>query len=237
MTSITLWYAKLSRKARIALLCGGIGLVLVIAVLVAYMTMVPAKVQVRTGTIVLDPIDGHVWQDDTQTLMVDPSEAANYHVEYVDQLSPEHQAQVDAEKQAAQEQRQKLENSQGVEALTTAIPAQTMTDLHTMQGNLDTMSQEAISGLQIANEVDKTRTSLTQFRNQLAATPVPAELENLKKQAISLLDMGIQACTLTLQYIGTGDQTILKQAQDLAQQAADEWQKLIAPYASSATSP
>jgi hypothetical protein len=230
MNAITLWYARLSRKARVVLVSCIIGLALIITFAVAYMAMVPEKVQVRTGTIVRDPIDGYVWEDDTQTLMVNPSDVANYHVVYVDKLSDEHTKQLQDEQQQRAEERAKLANTKGVEAMQTVVPGQTMADLQTMQGNMETMSAEVITGLQMANEIDETRKALTQFRNQLAATPVPAELESLKQQGIRLVDMGIQACTLTLQFIGTGDQAILQQAQDLATKAANQWQQLIAPF-------
>ncbi len=230
MSGITLWYAKLSHKARIGLLCGVIGLALLIVIMVAYMTLVPEKVQVRTGTIVRDPIDGHVWEDNTQTLMVNPSEVSNYHVEYEDRLSDEHQKELDAQKKQAAEERQKLEQATGVQAMQTVVPTQQMQDLQTVQKNMSVMSQEVVTGMDIANEIDQTRTSLKQFRNQVANTPLPAEVEPLRQDGLAIIDEAIQACTLTLEYIGTGNDAILQQATNLAQKAAEDWQKLISRY-------
>ena len=230
MSGITLWYAKLSHKARVGLLCGVIGLALLIVIMVAYMTLVPEKVQVRTGTIIRDPIDGHVWEDNTQTLMVNPSEVSNYHVEYEDRLSDEHQKELEAQKQQAAVERQKLEQATGVQAMQTVVPTQQMQDLQTVQKNMGVMSQEVVTGMDFANEIDQTRTSLKQFRNQVANTPLPAEVEPLRQDGLAIIDEAIQACTLTLEYIGTGNDAILQQATNLAQKAAEDWQKLISRY-------
>lgn len=230
MNGITLWYAKLSRKARIALLCGVIGLILIVVAVVAYMTMVPEKVQVRFGTIVRDPIDGHVWEDNTQTIMVNPSEAANYQLVYIDRLSDEHAKQIEAQKKQMAEDRKKIEAATGMQAMETVVPVQQMRDLETMQNNIDVMGQEVISGLQIANEIDQTRNTLRQFRNQVASAPIPAELEPLRQEGLEIVDLAIQACNLTLQAIGTGDQATLRQAINVAQQAAQAWQNLISKF-------
>jgi putative lipoic acid-binding regulatory protein len=237
MSGFTLWYARLSRKARIALLSVvGILIVIIIAA-VGYMVLVPEKVQVRFGTIVRDPIDGHVWEDDTQTLMVKPSEAGNYQVTYVDKLSDEHQQQMDQEKQELEKQRQELANSTGVEAVQSVVPADTMKNVQTVQNNMQTMSADVITGMQIANEIDQTRNSLISFRNQVASMPLPPELEPLRQQGLQILDMAIEACHLTLEFIATGNQAILQQAQSLMQQAADAWSKLIAPFQQSLPTP
>lgn len=231
MNGITLWYAKLSHKARVGLLCGVIGLALLVVIMVAYMILVPEKVQVRTGTIVRDPIDGHVWEDNTQTLMVNPSEVSNYHVVYEDRLSDEHQKELDAQKEQAAVERQKLEQATGVQAMQTVVPTQQMQDLQTTQKNMSVMSQEVVTGMDFANEIDQTRTALKQFRNQVANTPLPAEVEPLRQNGLAIIDEAIQACTLTLEYIGTGNDAILQQATNLAQKAADDWQKLVSQYA------
>ena len=231
MSGITLWYAKLSHKARIGLLFGAIGLILLIVISVAYMTLVPEKVQVRTGTITRDPIDGYVWEDNTETLMVNPSEVSNYHVEYIDKLSEEHIKQLQEEQQARADERKRLEKATGVEAVEVVVPTSQLEDLETIQKNMSVMSQEVITGMDFANELDEMRTLLKQFRGQVASMTLPPELEPLRQDGWESIDMAIKACTLTLQYIGTGDDALLQQAMDLTERVAAEWQEIMDRYA------
>ena len=110
----------------------------------------PQKVQVRYGTIIRDPVDGHVWEDQTKTAWVDPSQANDYRVEYVDKLSPEHEQA--AAQQAAQSQQQASgQTSSGLTSLQAPIDEQTMQDLETLQSNIETAGNSLISGMEMAS--------------------------------------------------------------------------------------
>ncbi len=230
MRRIIIWYSNLSRKGK-ALLWASLGLLAAVVLLaVAWMVLTPEKVLVRYGTIVRDPIDNHVWEDNTQTAWVSPAEAANYRVEYVDRYSPEHEEQIRKEKEAAAAEEKELEESTGFQALETSIPAQTFQDLNTLQRNIEVMGQDIISGMEMASQVSGIKSTLVNYRNQVATMPLPPELEPLRQEALQIFDMYIKACDLFLQAIATGDLTMVDEANALIQAAAEKIQALMPSY-------
>jgi len=230
MNRITLWYAKLSRKGKIAIICTGVVIALAVSAVVAYMALVPRKVEVRYGTIVRDPIDGHVWEDNTKTVWVYPSEASNYRVEYIDQYSEEHAQQI-AEKQAQRlEEQATLEESQGLEAMTYAVPQEQIQELETLQHNISVMGQDVLSGMEMANEISETKSLLVDYRNQAAVAPLPPELEHLRGEALQLFDLYITACDYYLQAIATADMSYVYEANNLIDQANQQLQNLVPSF-------
>ena len=125
MSGISYWYSGLSRRAKTAITVGGIVAAVIVAAVILYMVFTPEKVEVRYGTIVWDPIDGHVWEDNTQTIWVEASEAGNYTVERIEKLSPEHEEQVKKEQEELAAQQQQQDQSTGLEAMETAFPTDT----------------------------------------------------------------------------------------------------------------
>ncbi len=226
MHRLTLWYANLSRGKKV-FFWGAMGaLAVALVVIIAWMTLTPEKVLVRYGTIVRDPIDNHVWEDNTQEIWVTPSEAANYKVEYIDRYSPEHEEQLNKERAEAAQQEEALQTS-GLQAIETAIPSETFQQLNTLQKNIEVMGQDVISGMEMASELSKTKSTLVRYRNQLAAISVAPELEPLRQQALQIFDLYIKACDLYLQVIATGDLSLLDQANALVDQANKAIQDMV----------
>lgn len=230
MRRLIIWYSNLSRRGKV-LLWSALGLVAALVVVaIAWMVLSPDKVLVRYGTIVRDPIDNHVWEDNTQTAWVSPSEAANYRVEYIDRYSPEHEEQIRKEQEAAAAEQKELEESTGFQALETSIPAQTFEDLNTLQRNIEVMGQDIISGMEMASQISTIKATLVDYRNQVASLPLPAELEPLRQEALQIFDMYIKACDLYLQAIASGDLTLVDEANALIQAAAERIQALMPSY-------
>jgi hypothetical protein len=197
----------------------GIALAAVVAVLVIYMIMTPDQVEVRYGTIVRDPIDGHVWEDNTQTAWVDPSEAGNYKVEYIDKLSEEHE-QMLAEAQAEQaEEQQAVEESTGLESLETTVPSDILQDLQTLQNNIQVMGQDVVTGFEMISEIAEMQSTLLTHYNQVASIPVPQEFESYKQQYLSAIEKAVAALDLYLKAIETGDTSLITEANALYQEA------------------
>ncbi len=219
MSRITVWYRGLGRGAKGAVITAAVLLVLAILGSIGYMVLSPEKVQVRYGTIVRDPVDGHVWEDHTKTAMVPPSQAGNYKVEYVDKLSPEHQQQ--AEQQQAEQAQQQAAQQQGpsLTTLQSPIDAKTMQDLNTLQQNIETAGNTLVSGMEMASKISGTKSTLVNYRNQLAGMSIPSQLEPLRQKGLQAFDMYIQACDLYLQGIATSDLAAIRQASDLITQA------------------
>ncbi len=218
MSRITIWYRGLGKGARIGVIAVSAVVLLAIVGAIGYMVFHPQKVQVRYGTIVRDPVDGHVWEDNTKTAWVDPSQADDYRVEYVDKLSPEHEQQAAA--QAAETQQQAAgESPSGLTKLQAPIDEQTMQDLETLQSNIETAGDSLISGMEMASQISSTKSTLVNYRNQLAAIPVAPELEPLKQQGLQVFDMYIQACDLLLQGIANADMSQVQQAGNLINEA------------------
>ena len=215
MSRMTYWYAGLSRKAKMAITAGGIALAVIVAVAILYMVLKPTKVEVRYGTIVWDPIDGHVWEDNTQTIWVDSSEAGNYTVERIEKLSPEHEAQMKAMEEELAQQEAQQEQSTGYESLEVVMDPDTLEDLNALQEDISVMSQDVISGMEMANEISQTRSTLQTHYDQIAAFAVIPEVEQYKQQYLSAISKYIQACDAALQGIATTDQSYIVQAQVL----------------------
>jgi hypothetical protein len=215
MSRLTYWYSGLSRGAKTGITIGGIALAVIAAIAILYLVLAPEKVEVRYGTIVWDPIDGHVWEDNTETIWVEASEAGDYRVERVVQYSPEHQEQIDKQQAELAQQQQAQEGSAGYEALQTVMPTDTLEDLNALQQDLDTMSQDVISGLEMANEISQTRSALQAHYDQIAAYEVIPQIEQYKQQYLSAISKYIQACDLVLKGIATADQSCITQAQVL----------------------
>jgi len=226
MNRLTYWYSGLSHKTKIAITVGGIAVAVVVAAAILYMVFKPAMVEVRYGTIVWDPIDGHVWEDNTQTIWVEASEVGNYKVERIEKLSEEHQAQIEAKKKRIAEEEAKTEGATGLESITTAVPTNVMDDLRTLDQNLQTMSQDVISGLEAANEIKELRNSLQVHYDQVAAFPVIPEIEPYKQQYLSAISKYIQASDAVLQAIATADPTYMDQANALYSEATAIIQEL-----------
>jgi hypothetical protein len=182
--------------------------------------LAPQQVEVKDGTIVWDPIDGHIWEDNTETLWVDSSEASNYGVSYVVKYSPEHAEQLQIEQEAELAQREQLEESQGLEVITTSVPTQYLQDLATAEHNLAIMGQDIITGLDMANMLSDFKSGLQYWHNQIAATPAIPEVESYKQQALSALNKAISAIDLYLQGISTANPIYFEQANALLQEAA-----------------
>lgn len=230
MQRIREWYLGLGRGAKIALLSCGMILAAAAAAAIVFMVSNPSKVEVRFGTIVRDPIDNHVWEDNTQTAWVDPSEAANYRVEYIDRYSPEHEEQINKEKEAVAQREKELEGSSGYQAIESAVPAGTFEDMQTLQRNIQTMGQDIISGMKMANEISNTKSSLVYYRNQAASIELPPELEPLRQQTLQVFDMYIKACDLYLQAIATGELALVDEANALVNEATSIIQGLLPSY-------
>lgn len=230
MHRLTIWYSGLGRKGKV-FLWTAVGLLAgVLLVVIAWMVLSQDKVLVRYGTIIRDPIDNHVWEDNTQTAWVSPSEAGNYRVEYIDRYSPEHEEQIRKEKEAAAAEEKEAERSTGLQSLQTYIPAQTFEDLNTLQRNIEVMGQDIISGMEMANQISNTKSTLVDYRNQAASMPLPPELEHLRQEALEIFDMYIRACDLYLRAIATGDLTLVNEANALIQAAAERIQALMPSY-------
>jgi flagellar basal body-associated protein FliL len=225
MSRMTVWYRGLGKSSKILVIAVAAVVLLAVVGAIGYMVFHPQKVQVRYGTIVRDPVDGHVWEDNTKTAWVDPSQADNYRVEYVDKLSPEHEEQATA--QAAQEQQAAGQSSSGLSRLQAPIDSKTMEDLETLQANIETAGNSLISGMEMASQISDTKSTLVNYRNQLAAIPVAPELEPLKQQGLQVFDMYIQACDLLLQGIANTNMAQIQQAGDLINQANAKVQSLM----------
>lgn len=230
MRRLIIWYSNLSRRGKF-LLWSTLTLIAALCVVtIAWMVLSPDKVLVRYGTIVRDPIDNHVWEDNTQTAWVSPSEAGNYRVEYIDRYSPEHEEQLRKEREAAAAEESKAQESTGLQALETTIPSQTFEDLNTLQRNIKVMGQDIISGMEMASQISTTKSTLVDYRNQVASLPLPPELEPLRQETLQIFDIYIKACDLYLQAIATGDLSLVDEANALVQAAAERIQALMPSY-------
>lgn len=205
-------------------------MVLVVCAVVAYLTLVPNKVEVRYGTVVRDPKCGKIFEDNTQTAWVKPSEAGNYRVEYVDQYCEECLKQMEAEKEQRKKEQEELAQSKGLEAMTTAIPEEQMKQLKTLQSNIETVGYDIVKGIEMANMLEETKSTLLHYRNQIASAALPQELEPLRAKGLEIFDMYIRACDLYLEAIATGDLSKIDEANALVQQATDMLQSLMPQY-------
>lgn len=230
MSRLTYWYSGLSRGAKTGITIGGIALAVVAAVAILYLVLTPEKVTVRYGTIVWDPIDGHVWEDNTQTIMVEASEAGNYKVERIEKLSPEHEEQQAQLKAEIEKERVEQEQVGTFGSIESAFPADTFAQLNALQQNIETAGQDIISGMEMANQIYTAQLTLIEYRNQAASLALPPELEGVRTQALQVLDMYINACDLYLDAIASGDLGLVDQANALIQEANSIVQGLIPSY-------
>jgi putative lipoic acid-binding regulatory protein len=230
MSRLTYWYSGLSRGAKTGITIGGIALAVIAAIAILYLVLTPEKVEVRYGTIVWDPIDGHVWEDNTETIRVEASEAGNYRVERIEKLSPEHQEQVDKQQEEIAKQQEAQKEAGGFENIESAFPADTFAQLNALQQNIETAGSDIISGMEMANQIYTAQLKLIDYRNQAASLALPPELEGVRTQALHVLDMYINACDLYLDAIASGDLNLVDQANALIQEANGIVQGLIPSY-------
>jgi hypothetical protein len=224
MDKIRRWYKGLSGSGK-ALVAVAVAVVIIAIVgSIGYMVLNPKKVQVRFGTIVRDPVDGHVWEDKTKTAYVNPSQAGNYRVEYIDKLSPEHAAQKATETNPTGAP---AEQAGGVTNLEAPISNQQVQQIESLQKNVQTAGKSVITGLEMASKINETKASLVSYRNQIAALVLPAELVPKQQQIISAFDMYIQACDLYLQGIANSDMSAIQQANGLIDQATGVIRSLV----------
>lgn len=228
MYRFTMWYRGLSRTGRVAISVLGACLALGLIAVIAYFTFFrPRMVEVRDGTIVYDPVDGHVWEDNTVTLMVNEKDAGNYRVVRIEVLSPEHAAIKAAEEAAKAAEAQRLAESTGYEAVSGVMTEQDLANLQTLQKNLVTMGQDLITGLDMVNQLNESRNLLVSYRNQVAAMDMPPQFAALQNQALSIFDMYIAAVDSYLNYMAYMDPAYLEQAQQYLDQANAAWQSLV----------
>ena len=226
MNAISYWYGRLSRGGKAALIAGGVALALAVTAIILYMALTPDKVEVRHGTIVWDPIDGHVWEDNTETIWVNASEAADYRVERIVRYSPEHEAMIAEQQQRLAEEREGQEEHQGYTPLQAIMPPSTISDLNALQADLESMSQNVVSGLEIANRIAQTRSTLQSHYNDIAAYQVISEVEPYKQRYLSAISKYIHASDMLLKGIETADQGYIAQAQASFQEATSIVQEL-----------
>jgi len=226
MSRFSYWYSGLSRKGRIGITAGGIAVAVIVAVIILYLVFKPTMVEVRYGEIVWDPIDGHVWEDNTETKMVEASEAGDYKVTYIEQLSPEHEEQIKQAEELAQQEKDAAEQSSGYESLEATMPEGTLEQLNDLQQSISVMSQDVISGMEMANELSETRSMLQTHYDQVMAFPVIPEAEQYKQQYLSAIAKYIQACDMALMGIETTDSSYFTQAQTLFNEATAIIQQL-----------
>ncbi|MBN2026813.1 MAG: hypothetical protein JW854_08660 [Actinobacteria bacterium] len=230
MSRFSYWYSGLSRKGKIAITAGGITAAVIVAIVILYLVFKPTMVEVRYGEIIWDPIDGHVWEENTQTKMVEASEAGDYRVTYIERLSPEHEERLRQEQEKLAQEAAELENATGFESMETSFPTDTIAQLNTMQQNIEVMGQDIITGMEMANQLYEAQLALMDYRSQASSYPLPPELEPLRAQAIQVLDMYISACDLYIDAIASGDLTLVDQANALIQEASSMIQSLLPTY-------
>ena len=212
LNQITYWYRTRGRKTRVALSALAVVGCLVCVGIIGYMLMVPRKVEVRYGTIVRDPVDGHVWEDNTKKAVVAENKADQYTVTYVDKLSPEHQKQ--QEEQEAQEaaEEAQLAQLQGAEKLGIPMTSQQLINLRIMLESADVTGVNVVQGIELSNALSQTKSKLIDYRNQVAAMGVTAELSSFKDRVLTIFDKYIQACDLYLKAMTEMNQSYLQQA-------------------------
>lgn len=219
MNRFTYWYSGLGRGAKTAIAAGGIALAAVVIVAIFFMVLTPKKVEVRYGTIVWDPMDGHVWEDNTQTIWVEASEAGGYRVERIEKLSPEHEEQLRQRREELAKEQQQAEQSTGYQNIESAFPSDTFAQLNALQQNIEAAGQDIVSGMEMANQVYAAQTTLVEYRGQVASMALPPDLESLRTQALQVFDLYIAACDLYLDAIAGGDLSLVDQANALIQEA------------------
>jgi hypothetical protein len=187
--------------------------------IISYILLVPVKVEVRYGTIVRDPVDGHVWEDHTKTIQVDSDETDKYSVKYVDKLSPEHQQQrAQEEAQKAQKEAQMAQLS-GIEKMGIPLTSQQLINLRVMLENVDVAGVNVIEGVELSSALSETKSKLIGYRNQIAAMSIAAEVASFRDRVLTVFDKYIQACDLYLLAMSEANQSYLYQANTLVNEA------------------
>ena len=228
MYRISLWYRGLNRGLRVGITVAAACLAVVVAGAIVYFTLLaPRMVEVRTGTIIRDPVDGHVWEDDTETLTVSQKDADKYRVEYVDRLSDEHAAIKAAEDAAVLAEKEELANATGYQVVSGAMTEEDLANLDALQKNLTTMGKDLLNGLDMVNKLYDARNILVGYRDQVAATSVPPELAGRKQQALQVLDLYIAAIDDYISYIASMNPADVDKAQQSLDQAAAILRSLI----------
>lgn len=227
MRRLSLWYGGLSRTAKVAMTSAFVAIVLILVIAIGVMTLNPKKVEVRYGTIVRDPVDGHVWSNDTRTAMVDPEKAANYKVEYVDRYSPEHEKELEAQKASDEAREQELAQSKGFESQSFLVPSDQVAVMQDIQQGVEEAGTSIISGMEMASQIGSTKSTLVAQRNQIAAVSVPAQFESLKQQTLEIFDKYIRASDIYLDAIATADITKVEEAQNLVSEANSQMESLL----------
>lgn len=230
MSRFSYWYSGLGRRARIAITAGGIVVAVIVAIVILYLVFKPTMVEVRYGEIIWDPIDGHVWEDNTETITVESSEAGDYRVTYIERLSPEHEEQLKLEQEKLEEEAKALDEASGFESMETSFPTDTIAQLNALQQNIEVMGQDIITGMEMANQLYEAQLALMDYRNQAASIALPPELEPLRAQALQILDMYIRACDFYIDAIASGDLALVDQANALIQEASSMIQGLLPSY-------
>jgi hypothetical protein len=206
------WYRTRGRKTRKAVSAVAVAVCLVVVGIIGYMLFVPRRIEVRFGTIVRDPVDGHVWEDKTKTAVVDENQAHNYTINYVDKLSPEHQKQQEEQnaQQAAEETQ--AENTQIIQPATPIITDAQLQSMRNLQQSVDVVGQGILDGMKILNGIVQIRPQLVNYRNQVANMAVAPQLEPLKQKLVGVFDDYIAACDLYVQAVVTGNVDYAHQA-------------------------
>jgi hypothetical protein len=226
MSRVSLWYLGLSRRSKRLLTAAAVLIALAVGIFIICLSTAPRQVEVKNGTIVWDPVDGHIWEDNTETLLVDSAEASKYGVTYVVKYSDEHAEQLQVQEDAELAEREQMEESSGLEPITTSVPTQYLEDLEMAKHNMDITGYDIITGLEMADLLKDFRNTLQYWYDQIAATPAIPEVETYKQQALSALDKGIQAIDLYLQGIATAYPPYFDQANALLKEAATIIQNL-----------
>jgi len=214
------WYHTRGRKTRIGISALAVVACLVCVGIIGYMLLVPRKVEVRYGTIVRDPVDGHVWEDHTKTARVAENKADKYIVKYVDKLSPEHQQQEAQQQAQKSEEQTQAAMTQIIQPATPVVTEEQLQSMRNLQKSVDTIGQGVLDSMKILNGVVQIRPQLVNYRNQVAAMQVAPQLEPLKQKLLGVFDDYIQACDLYVQAVVTGNIDYAHQANALIGEAA-----------------
>ena len=219
MNGLSRWYHIRSHKSRKAIVVLGVAVSLAVVGIIGYPLLAPHKVNVRYGTIVRDPVDGHVWEDHTKTIRVNADKAGKYTVEYIDKLSPEHQQQAAQEKTQEAEKAAQAESTQVIEPATPLVTNEQLANMKTAQQSVDTVARSIIDGMKMLSGFVEAKNQMINYRNQIAAMPVAQEIEPAKQRLLLIFDKYIQASDLFIQAIVTADRSKATQADALVKEA------------------
>jgi len=219
VNKLTYWYFTPGRGTRHALTALLVMACLVGAGVIGYTLLVPHRVEVRYGTIVRDPVDGHVWEDHTKTIRVNADKAGKYTVEYIDKLSPEHQQQAAQEKTREAEKAAQAESTQIIEPATPLVTNEQLANMKTAQQSVDTVARSIIDGMKMLSGFAEAKNQMINYRNQIAAMPVAPEIEPARQRLLLIFDKYIQASDLFIQAIVTADMSKATQADALVKEA------------------